>query len=198
MEKVYTRAAVGAAARPDGDHAVSGVKKSGEKAHRMTCRCQGWDYCQPCIYQITIVLADRRSKALGRLLVADGRGNWVEPAVAKGLGLKPEEVEAKVELSELGAAILAHWKRIGEFTPEIRPRYCQIMPDHLHAILQVTRPMKRPLGNAVGGFKTGCEKIYRQLALAICMRMRRTGTASTIPPRRARARTPGWTASGNS
>lgn len=54
----------------------------------MTWRCQGWDYCQPCIYQITIVLADRRSKALGRLLVADGHGNWVEPAVAKSLGLK--------------------------------------------------------------------------------------------------------------
>ena len=141
------------------------MTKNDEKAHRMTWRCQGWDYRQPCIYQITIVLADRRSKALGRLLVADGHGNWVEPAVAKSLGLKPEEVEAKVELSELGAAILAHWKRIGEFTPEIRPLYCQIMPDHLHAILQVTRPMKRPLGNAIGGFKTGCEKIYRQLAL---------------------------------
>ncbi len=69
-------------------------------------------------------------------------------------------------LSELGAAILAHWKRIGDYTPEIKPLYCQVMPDHLHAILEVTRPMARPLGNAIGGFKTGCEKIYRELALS--------------------------------
>ena len=73
----------------------------------------------------------------------------------------PEEIEARVVPSALGEAILAHWKRIGEFTPEIRPLFCQIMPDHLHAILEVTRPMARPLGNAIGGFKTGCERIYQ-------------------------------------
>ncbi len=43
---------------------------------------------------------------------------------------------------------------------------CQLMPDHLHAILEVTRPMARPLGIAIGGFKTGCEKIYRKLAFS--------------------------------
>ena len=38
-----------------------------EAKHSMLRRCNGWDYRQPCIYQITLVLADRRSQALGGL-----------------------------------------------------------------------------------------------------------------------------------
>ena len=134
--------------------------------HRMTRRCRGWDYRQRAIYMITLVQRERREPLLARLEVADGHDGWVTAAAAKSLGLRPEAVEARVVLSELGAAILAHWKRIGDYTPEIRPLYCQVMPDHLHAILEVSRPMARPLGNAIGGFKTGCEKIYRELALS--------------------------------
>lgn len=122
-----------------------------EVKHRMTRRCDGWDYRARAIYQITLVQADRRRPALGRLVIDD-------PSAA------PEAVAARVEPSALGAAILAHWKRLGDFAPEIRPLFCQLMPDHLHGILEVTRPMAKPLGNAIGGFKTGCEKIYRGLA----------------------------------
>ena len=124
-----------------------------ETIHRMTRRCFGWDYRQRAIYQITLVQADRQRPLLGRVTVDD-------PSAP------PESVAARFEPSEVGDAILAHWKRIGEFTPEIKPLYCQLMPDHLHAILEVTRPMAKPLGNAIGGFKTGCEKLYRELALS--------------------------------
>ena len=124
-----------------------------EIKHSMLRRCFGWDYTQPCIYQITIVLAERGAKALGEVVVDE-----------IGEGGRP--IAAHCELTELGRAILDHWLKIGEFTPEIKPLYCQIMPDHLHAILRVVSPMKRPLGNAIGGFKTGCEKIYRKLALS--------------------------------
>ena len=122
-----------------------------ETVHRMTRRCDGWDYRQRAIYQVTLVQADRARPLLGRLAIDDPKA-------------PPEAVTARVEPSELGAAILAHWKRLGDFTPEIKPLFCQLMPDHLHAILEVTRPMAKPLGNAIGGFKTGCEKIYRGLA----------------------------------
>ncbi|MGN0854455.1 MAG: hypothetical protein ACI4R9_02915 [Kiritimatiellia bacterium] len=122
-----------------------------EVKRRMTRRCDGWDYRARAIYQITLVQADRRRPLLGRLVIDD-------PAAA------PEAVAAHVEPSALGEAILAHWKRLGAFTSEIRPLFCQLMPDHLHGILEVLRPMAKPLGNAIGGFKTGCEKIYRGLA----------------------------------
>ena len=122
-----------------------------EVRHSMLRRCFDWDYTRPCIYQITIVLVERGSKALGEVVVDE-----------TGEGGRP--VAAHCELTELGRAILAHWLKIGEFTPEIRPLFCQIMPDHLHAILRVMRPMKRPLGNAIGGFKTGCEKLFQGLS----------------------------------
>ena len=162
--------------------------------HHMGRRRNGWDYCAPCIYEITIVLEDRRSKALGRLVVRNpaacavgggrtgnpaacavgGRtdsgaqegaevGEWLSIDEARALKLEPDQVVARVERSALGAAIFAHFRRIVEFTPEIRPLYCEVMPDHLHLILQVLRPMKRPLGNAIAGFKTGCEKIYAKM-----------------------------------
>lgn len=124
-----------------------------ETIHRMTRRCDGWDYRQRAIYQVTLVQVDRARPLLGRLVIDDPKA-------------PPEAVTARVEPSELGVAILAHWKRLGDFTPEIKPLFCQLMPDHLHAILEVTRPMVKPLGNAIGGFKSGCEKIYRELALS--------------------------------
>lgn len=124
-----------------------------ETVHRMTRRCDGWDYRQRAIYQVTLVQADRARPLLGRLVINDPKA-------------PPEAVTARIEPSELGVAILAHWKRLGDFAPEIKPFFCQLMPDHLHAILEVTRPMAKPLGNAIGGFKTGCEKIYRELALS--------------------------------
>ena len=152
-----------------------------ETIHRMGRRRTGWDYCAPCIYEITIVLEDRRSKALGRLVVrnpaacaaggeTDGGaredeevGAWLSIDEARVLKLESDQVEARVERSALGEAVFSHFRRIAEFTPEIKPLYCEIMPDHLHLILHVVRPMKRPLGNAIAGFKTGCEKIYAKM-----------------------------------
>ncbi|MBO4526244.1 MAG: hypothetical protein J5743_01360, partial [Victivallales bacterium] len=65
---------------------------------------------------------------------------------------------AHVEPSAIGEAVLFEWKRIGDHHPEIRPLFMQVMPDHVHGILQVTCPMVKPLGVAIGGFKTGSSK----------------------------------------
>ena len=46
-----------------------------ETKHSMLRRCRGWDYRQPCIYMITLVLADRRPKALGRLEILESPHN---------------------------------------------------------------------------------------------------------------------------
>ena len=42
--------------------------------HRMGRRCRNWDYCGRGCYQITITLANRRSRALGRLRHDETRG----------------------------------------------------------------------------------------------------------------------------
>ena len=119
---------------------------SADLSKRMLQRCWGWDYKAPCIYQITIALADRRSEALGRLVVdSDGEG-------------APLLVEAHVELTAAGRAVEAEWRRMGELTPAIRPLAIQIMPDHIHGILRVTERLARPLGQILAGFKTGSSK----------------------------------------
>lgn len=149
-----------------------------ETKPHMGRRLPGFDYRQPGCYVVTIVLADRRSGALGELAIrrkpsagADGGGTdsgprprgddgWLSVAEARELSLDPDEVEAKIVFSELGRAIFAHFRRMGEFTSGLRPVYCAIMPDHLHLLVEVVSELARPLGNAIGGFKTGCEKIY--------------------------------------
>ena len=42
-----------------------------ETVHRMTRRCDGWDYRQRAIYQVTLVQADRARSLLGRLVIDD-------------------------------------------------------------------------------------------------------------------------------
>ncbi len=119
---------------------------SAEQSKKMLQRCWGWDYKSPCIYQITIALADRRSEALGRLVIdSDGDGD-------------PIQVEAHVELTAAGRAVEAEWRRMGELTPAIRPLELQIMPEHIHGILRVTERLARPLGQILAGFKTGSSK----------------------------------------
>lgn len=139
-----------------------------ETIHHMGRRLPGWDYRRRGYYVITIVLENRRLGALGELRVSrpavgTAGAEWVSVGEAKGLGLEPDRVEAKVVYSELGRAIFDHFRKMGEFTPGLEPVYCAVMPDHLHLLLKVERELKRPLGNAIGGFKAGCEKIYARL-----------------------------------
>lgn len=117
-----------------------------EPKSKMLQRCWGWDYKAPCIYSITIAIADRRSMALGRLVVDnDGGGD-------------PAKVVAHVEQSAVGRAVEAEWRRMGELTPAIKPLEIQIMPDHVHFIVRVTERLARPLGQIIAGFKTGSSK----------------------------------------
>ena len=119
--------------------------------HHMGRRLPSWDYRREGYYVVTIVLNDRRSGALGELEIkkptacavgaggtgnavgasgtgdavgAGGTGNaveWLSVDAAKKLGLKPEAVEARVAFSKLGAAIFAHFRRMGDFTHGLEP-----------------------------------------------------------------------------
>lgn len=127
-------------------------------------RLPGWDYRRVGYYVVTIVLEDRRSMALGELVVKDPAADrWLAVAAAKSLKIPPDAIEAKVVFSDLGRALFDHFRKMGEFTPGLKPVFCALMPDHLHLLLEVERELARPIGNAVAGFKTGCEKIYARM-----------------------------------
>ena len=136
----------------------------------MLRRCLGWDYRQPGIYQITLVLADRRSQALGRLVIpgasAPGTGQArasapcpvLEAEASRNNSVLEAAASSFIALSPAGKAVMREWRNIAAFHPEAKPLFMQVMPDHVHFILQITRPLAKPLGNLVGGFKAGSSK----------------------------------------
>lgn len=66
---------------------------------------------------------------------------------------------AFVERSELGKAVIHDLAQISERHPEIQLlQYC-LMPNHLHAILHVTKPMQKGILSAVRGFWQGVKKL---------------------------------------
>ena len=135
-----------------------------ETVRHMGRRLPGWDHRRAGYYVVTIVLEDRRSMALGELVVKDPAADrWLAVADAKPLKIPPDAIEAKVVFSDLGRALFDHFRKMGEFTLGLKPVFCALMPDHLHLLLEVERELARPIGNAVAGFKTGCEKIYARM-----------------------------------
>ena len=99
-------------------------------------RLPDFDYSQRRIYEITIVLEDRRP-ILGRL-VKRGEGDWA------------------VEPSEIGGIVLACWREITVRWPQVELIEDQLMPEHFHGVLFVKEqlPKGKSLGNIIGSFKS--------------------------------------------
>lgn len=55
------------------------------------------------------------------------------------------------------------WREIAIHYPEVKPMEIQLMPDHMHGILFVTKQVPYPLGQVVNGFKIGCNAAAREL-----------------------------------
>jgi REP element-mobilizing transposase RayT len=103
---------------------------------RMGRRLRGWDYSKRMIYEITIVLDERRP-ILGRV-VKKGDGQW------------------SFEPSAIGAAVLECWREIPTRWPQVELIECQLMPDHFHGILFIKEalPKGKTLSNVIGSFKS--------------------------------------------
>jgi hypothetical protein len=122
---------------------------AGEKKPSMHRRLLDHDYKGRQMYMVTLVVEGRRP-LLGRLA---GRSD----------GNRGSSEEPRLEPSQLGQAVAANFHDIGRYHPEVQVVALQLMPDHLHGILFVTREMEQHLGSIIGGFKTGCNKDYRRL-----------------------------------
>ena len=122
---------------------------AGEKKPSMLRRRVGHDYESRCIYLITMTVEGRRP-ILGTLL-----GNASAP--------EDSPDAPRVELSPLGEAVQQCRQSIPDYYPEAKPLALQMMPDHLHGIIFITRAMQQHLGMVLKGFKASCNKCYREL-----------------------------------
>ena len=91
---------------------------------------------KPCIVHVTMV-ANGRQPLFGRL-------------AHNGL-------EAVVEKSHIGWALINQQQRMLEMCPEIRILADKVMPDHHHIVLQVQRTMPRSIKEVVRGYMQGCK-----------------------------------------
>lgn len=127
-----------------------------ERVPSMKRRCLDRDYSARGMYMVTLVTEGRR-KLFGNVA---GRSDG-----------QPGSADApRMELSTLGREVVRCWESIPSFHPEMKPIALQMMPDHLHGILFVTRQMENnDLGDVIKGFKTGCNKAMRKLAGVGCV-----------------------------
>lgn len=104
----------------------------------MKRRMVGHDYHGVAIYMVTLCVEGRR------------------PFLGTLCGPDDYHVLPWIRLSELGRQVKQMWLKIPEFHPEVRLLAFQPMPDHIHGIIHVTRPMNCHLGRVIQGFKKGC------------------------------------------
>ena len=101
------------------------------------------------IYHVTLTIPSREP-LLGTLVI---QGN--------------DPKQAYIERAELGKEIIHDLALIPTLYPEIRlVQYC-LMPDHLHAILHVTRSMNKSIRYVIRGFWQGVKKAGRSYVSSI-------------------------------
>ena len=101
------------------------------------------------IYHVTLTVTSRQP-VLGTLVIPDD-----------------DPKQARVEWSDLGRQVLAHLQALPQRRPEIRIMSFSLMPDHLHAILHVTKPMPTSILSVIRGFWQGEKKIGRAYSMSI-------------------------------
>jgi len=126
---------------------------AGEKKPSMQRRCVDHDYTQRMMYMVTMT-TEGRPPLFGKVM---GRSD-----APKGSADAP-----RVELTELGQRVSDEWWGIPRYYPEVEILALQMMPDHLHGILFVREQMERDLSRIIRGFKTGCNRAYRELFPAV-------------------------------
>lgn len=153
---------------------------AGEKKPSMQRRCVGHDYTERMMYMVTMVVEGRRP-LLGMVV---GRSD--APAGS--------DDAARVELTELGERVSKEWWGIPQYYPQVEIIALQMMPDHLHGIIFIKEKMEKDLSRIIRGFKTGCNRSYRELILgvsSVATQSQQTGPAGQKKDRRGEDRSHG-------
>lgn len=128
-----------------------------------TKRSHWHDYHEKCIYLITVTVKDR--KPLLGVVKGDVNKAWIS-------------------LSQEGRAVWSEIESLPKRYPQVRVLQHQIMPDHVHLVLYVTKrlPEGLPLGNIIASWKAACSKACTALSgQTICDLKAATHNDPTLP-----------------
>ncbi|HET6273893.1 MAG TPA: transposase [Bacteroidota bacterium] len=129
---------------------------------RNSLRLSGYDYSRPGGYFVTICTAGRRC-ILGKV------------------------VDGKVELSHVGKIVESCWRQISDHFPGIRVSVFQIMPNHVHGIIEIKEDARRgvqlnaPTGNRfskISPKKGTLGVIVRTFKAAVLTGLRKAGKST--------------------
>ena len=73
---------------------------------------------------------------------------------------------AHIELTPLGEDVRHELYALCDRYPQLRLLQYQVMPDHVHVILQATTRLPKPLGSLFSSWKIACGRAYGQLTAA--------------------------------
>lgn len=146
------------------------AKGSKPSMHR---RCDIHDYKDKATYMFTICLNERRH-LFGKLVIPHGfsasfdnrkAGHEVLPTSPVGHQTFVEKREELpyIQLSAVGEMIKSQWEEIPLEYSQIDNVALQIMPDHIHGMLQVRAQLPMPIGKIIGRFKFLTTRKYNQL-----------------------------------
>ena len=118
------------------------------------------------LYHVTLTIPDRQ-RILGNLIIPNS-----------------DPTQAIVKPTPLGRAILDCQRAVQDHYPEIQILHYRLMPDHLHAIWFVKRPMDKGILSAVRGFWQGIKKIGRAYTYlsSVLPNTIRKNTQEILPP----------------
>ncbi|MBO4826727.1 MAG: hypothetical protein J5506_05785 [Prevotella sp.] len=122
---------------------------AGDKKPSMLRRCVGHDYTRRQIYMVT--------------MVTEGRLPLFGTVVGHADAPQDSSDAPRMQLSELGRRVEREWWGISDYYPQVEMIALQMMPDHLHGIIFVKEKMEKDLSRIIRGFKTGCNRAYREL-----------------------------------
>ena len=126
-----------------------------------------WDYRGRAIYHFTLVVAER-FPLFGQLEA-------------------PTPQEAHIKLNDFGKQVWRILKGVPSFyLPKgyaLKIIAAQIMPDHIHLVLQVLEPLPQSIGIVIRGFKAACTKTYKEMYMSggeNAIEMHNNGSATGI------------------
>lgn len=160
-----------------------------ELQHSMMRRCEGWDYCQPWVYLVTV--GCQHHEVVPRPVGIPVKGgtaeaitplpqDWQMPEWLKEQyrragrphlfgELAGTQEHPTIALNTFGAAVDREIQNLPVSFPELAVLEHVVMPNHIHIVIKVHHrlPEKKPLGITINQLKSHINRRYKELCLGL-------------------------------